>query len=156
LELFLLNTRGFYESSKIGLIFLSFSRIFYKFPKPDRKRKGKERNSTGLDLTQSGPSPGKRARACARAGEIAQRTLTIRKTIKESSSLFICVTDMCTETLLLSHLCKPGSPTTDDGATTPASLYRPQYPIIRVRLRSTPNSTLGAPLGITNLIGTPS
>jgi hypothetical protein len=63
---------------------------------------------------------------------------------------------MCTEVLLLSHLRKPGSPTTDGGAATPVSLYQPEYPIIRARLRFTHNSTLGGALGITNLIGTPS
>jgi hypothetical protein len=62
---------------------------------------------------------------------------------------------MCTKTPPLFLLRKTGSSTTDGGAATPASLYRPQHLIIHARLWFTPNSTLGAPLRIANLIGTP-
>jgi hypothetical protein len=41
-------------------------------------------NSTGLNSARTGPWPGNRARTCPLAGQIAQRTPTIRKTIKES------------------------------------------------------------------------
>jgi hypothetical protein len=85
----------------------------------------------------------------SRAGKIAQRTPTIRKNVKESSSLFICVTDKCTETLL-SHLRKSRSPTTDGGAVAPASLYQPEYAKVKLLTYSTSNSTSGDPNSSTN------
>ena len=112
-------------------------------------------NSTEPKLARSGPRLGKRAPARARAGQIAQRTQTIRKTIKEPYPLFICVSDMCTEVPLLSLLRKTGSPTTDDGERASTNLYQPQYQTARALIWSTPNSNLGDPLGITNLTRTP-
>ena len=62
---------------------------------------------------------------------------------------------MCTEAPPFSFLRKIRCPTTDGGGAARVSLYQTQYPIICTRLWSTLNSTLGAPLGIPNLVETP-
>jgi hypothetical protein len=54
---------------KLVSYFYHFSRIFYKFSKPGRKRKGKMINSDGLK-----PAHYQAKRARARAGDFAQRS----------------------------------------------------------------------------------
>jgi hypothetical protein len=54
--------------------FYHFDRIFYKLPKPGRKRKRKGMNSNGLKPTRVGPLTRKRARARAHNVVFAQRT----------------------------------------------------------------------------------
>jgi hypothetical protein len=115
--------------------FYHFSRISYNFPSLAVKRKGKRRNSTRLNLTQSGPPPGKRART----GKIAQRTLTIRKNSKEPTTLFLRLTDVCTKPLTLLFLHSSRSPTVNGGVRAPANLYRPEYAMTSVLTRLTPN-----------------
>jgi hypothetical protein len=58
---------------------------------------------------------------------------------------------MCTEALLLSHLCKPVSSTVDDGVHAPANSYQPRYATISALIWSIPDLDLGDPLGIPNL-----
>jgi hypothetical protein len=107
-------------------------------------------NSTGPILAQTGPQPGK-ARSRAPVLAILRRSPRLfEKPVKTHYSLFTCVSDMRTKAPLFFLLHKTRSPTMDDGVGAPANLYRPQYPIIHARHWSTPNSTLGAPLGITN------
>jgi hypothetical protein len=77
LELFLLNARGFQESSKIGLMILSFSIISYKFSKSGRKRERKGMNSNGLKPARVSPRTGKRAPTRDRFGVFAQRPMSI-------------------------------------------------------------------------------
>jgi hypothetical protein len=72
------------------------------------------------------------------------------KTVKNPYSLFPCVSNKCTKAPLLSFLRKTGSPTMDGGVCAPANLYQPQYLTICALIQSTPNSNIGAPLGITN------
>jgi hypothetical protein len=52
---------------------LSFSRIFYEFSKPGRKRKREGMNSNGLKPARASPRTGKHARARAHVGQYAQR-----------------------------------------------------------------------------------
>jgi hypothetical protein len=65
-------------------------------------------NSTRLKLARSGPRLGKHDRARARDGQNAHRTPTIQKTMKESHSLFICVSNMCTEAPPFFFFASPG------------------------------------------------
>jgi hypothetical protein len=74
LEVFLLNTTYFLESSKIGPCFNHFSTIFYVFHKLPGKGKEKIMNRIGLNLAQTGPRTGKHACACASADDFAQRS----------------------------------------------------------------------------------
>jgi hypothetical protein len=67
-------------------------------------------NSTGLKPAQVGPRTGKRARALARVGVFAQRPLAIWKTRKESIAVFLCVSDIRTEALIVWFLYNVKSP----------------------------------------------
>jgi hypothetical protein len=85
LEPFLLNTRGIFI--KIGVLILSFFRIFYKFPKPGRKRKGKGLNSNGLKPAQLSPWTGKMRPRCQ---------LCVDDPGKESLATIHCLSDILT------------------------------------------------------------
>ena len=63
-------------------------------------------NSTWLNPARTGQRPSKRAHA--RAGQIAQRTPTIRKTIKESYSLFTYVSYSALKPLPSFFFARPG------------------------------------------------
>jgi hypothetical protein len=56
-------------------LLLAFSRIFYDFSNPGRKRKREMVNSGGLKLARVGPHTGESAPARARGVYFAQRTL---------------------------------------------------------------------------------
>jgi hypothetical protein len=73
MELFLLNTMENSKSRKIGLTFLPFSAIFYKFLKLDRKRKEKRWNSVGPNLAQAAQPAQESACARSRAGSFAKK-----------------------------------------------------------------------------------
>jgi hypothetical protein len=81
-------------------------------------------NSDGLKPARVGPRTGKHARARARDVHFAQRTLTVRISDEESLVTIHCLTDKCTEPLLLSYLRKLGSPMMDDGVRTPTNSHR--------------------------------
>jgi hypothetical protein len=83
--------------------FYHFSIIFYGFPKSGRKRKRKSINSDGLNLDRASPIQAERART----GIFAQRPLTVRRTRKYSSLLFLCLTDISSKTHPLSILYNP-------------------------------------------------
>jgi hypothetical protein len=55
-------------------------------------------NSNGLKPALAGPRTGK-TRARARAGDFAQRSLSIWKTRKEVAALFMCLSDICVKPL---------------------------------------------------------
>jgi hypothetical protein len=123
--------------------FYHFSRIFYKFPKPGRKRKRERMNSNGLKPTRYGPCPGESAPMRAHEVSFTQRTPAFQTTNKESCALFTCVSDICTKAPPFLFLHKVRSPTTDGGAAAPASLYRPENATTRPFHCLTSNSTLG-------------
>jgi hypothetical protein len=78
---------------------LSFSRLFYKFPKSGRKRKGKRLNSNGLKPAQLSPQTGENAPTRARDVNFAKGPSVFQITGDEPLATFHCLTDICTETL---------------------------------------------------------
>jgi hypothetical protein len=65
------------------------------------------------------------APARALAGYFAPRTLTVRISDEDSLVTIHCLSDKCTEPLLLSYLRKLGSLMMDDGVRTPANSHWP-------------------------------
>jgi hypothetical protein len=105
------------------------------------KRKTKKVNSTGLKLAQIGPRTGESAPARAPAVCILHRgPSSFEKTSKESSPLFLCLTDICTKAPPFLFLRKVRSPIVDGGVVAPASLLRPKNTTAGLLVCSTPNS----------------
>jgi hypothetical protein len=77
MKLFLLNTIENPEPSKIGLAFLAFFKIFWKFSKSRRKRKRKTCYRIGLKLAWVSPFTGECMPARARAAGFAERPLSV-------------------------------------------------------------------------------
>ena len=68
-------------------------------------------NSDGPNLAQASPRIGEYSRACARTGELAQRSLAIQITHKEPEALFIRLADIRLNTLEFIFLYGFRSPT---------------------------------------------
>jgi hypothetical protein len=73
MKLFLLNTMKNKESRKIGLTFLGFFYNFLHISKVLLKKKRENPEQCWARNSSDGPSPGKNARAPARALEILQK-----------------------------------------------------------------------------------
>jgi hypothetical protein len=87
--------------------FWHFSRIFYDFLNPGRKRKRERVNSGGLKLARVGPCTGKYARACAHVAGLAKRPLVNQRTSEEPLATIHCLSNNCTEVLRLLFLLQP-------------------------------------------------
>jgi hypothetical protein len=74
------------------------------------KEKKESINTTGLNSARASPIQAEHARARAHADVFAQRPLTVRTTHKDSSLLYLCLTDISSETPSLSILFNPRSP----------------------------------------------
>jgi hypothetical protein len=80
-------------------------------------------NSDGLKPAHASPQTRKRARARARDVSLAQRPSVIQIIGEELLATIPCLTDKCTEPLLLSYPRKLGSPTMDGGVRTPVNSH---------------------------------
>jgi hypothetical protein len=128
--------------------FFHFCTIFYAFLNLLAKRKGKRVNRIGLIPARSGPQPGKTRVPTPALAILRRDPQRFEKPVRNPYTLFTCVTKCAPKSFFLLRMAR--SPTMDGGVVAPTNLYRPLYPIILARICSTPNSTLGAPLGITN------
>jgi hypothetical protein len=149
LELFLLNLDEFRSLAKLVPRFYHFSRISYNFTSLAEKGKRKMMNSTVLNLSRSGPQLGKTRPRTPALAILRRSPRRYEKPLKNPIPYSPVSLTCALKPLSFLFFARPVS-TTDSGVGAPANLCQPQYPTIHARLRSIPNSTLGAPLGITN------